>query len=45
MLVVECEEVGRDGPCVSVSGLIWVQTVGFLGYGISTGETGHLKCS
>lgn len=43
MLVVEGEEVGGDGPCVSVSGLIWVQTVVFLG--ISTGETGHLKCS
>lgn len=45
MLVIEGEEVGRDGLSVSVSGLMWVHAVGFLGCGFSTGDTGHLKCS
>lgn len=44
MLVVEGEEVGRNGPCGSVSGLMWVQTAGGLVNDVDTGETRHLKC-
>lgn len=44
MLVVEGEEVRRNGTRGSVPGMMWVTTAGGLANDVDTGETGHLKC-